>query len=222
MRRMLTAALALVGLLALACLGGDDNEVDLTPLLTPTATATATATPSPTATAAATPAAVATATARATVTPVPAPTAPPRPVPTPAPADLAGSPFSTHDVRLAIEGANYSFWPADVEPFCLEAAVPGLPFWSANLAGSDFGPVYVLWVYPDLEALRADWQVTPGERPELLVEGCELPYGFVWWHENLVMAFQVFLGPDGESGIEGSATGPADFPAVPAFLELAP
>ena len=221
MRHALTAALALIGVLALACLG-DDDDGDAVQLRTPTLTPTASETPSPTATAAATPAPVTTATARATATPVPAPTAPLRPVPTPASADLAGSPFSTHDVRVAVEGANYSFWPADVEPFCLETAVPGLPFWSANLAGSDFGPVYMLWVYPDLEALRADWQVTPGERPELLVEGCELPYGFVWWNENAVMAFQVFLGPDGESGLAGSATGPAEFPAVRAFLELAP
>lgn len=229
MRRALTAGFTLVGLLALACLGGDD-DVDLTLLLTATPTPTPTTVASPTVTATPTPtptpAAIATAgpTATAAATPVPAPT------PTPSPDDLTGLPFSTHDVRLAVEGAGYTFWTADREgfrdllpdPFCRETAVPGLSFWSANKQGSDFGPVYVLWVYPDIEALRADWDATHGERPELLVEGCELPYGFVWWNANAVMAFQAFLGPGGLGGLGSSVDGPADFPAVPAFLGLGP
>jgi hypothetical protein len=228
------AGVLLAGLLAIGCFGGDDDEIDFGPLLTPTPTptltATPTSTPAPTATLTATPAATTTATPTptATATPVatataiasPAPGA--RPAPTPAADDLAGVPFSTHDVRLAVEAAGYSFWRTDVVPFCLETAVPGQAFWSANLAGSDFGPVFVLWIYPDTEAVQADWRVAPRERPELLVEGCELPYGFVWWNENAVMAFQVFVSLGEEYGLEDTERLPTEFPAVQAFLELSP
>ena len=212
-------ALALVGLLALACTGGDDG-VPVLLTRTPTPEATATGTPTATPTAATTP--TATPTPRPTRVPAATATPTPRATPAPSPDDLAGEPFSTHDVRLAVEGANYSFWRTEVTPFCPETAVEGQAFWSANLLGSDFGPVYVLWIYPDAEALQADWLVMPGERPELLVEGCELPFGFVWWNENAVMAFQTFLGPEGQSGLGSTESGPGEWPAVPAFLELTP
>jgi hypothetical protein len=137
--------------------------------------------------------------------------------------DASGVPFSTLDVRLAVEeGRGYSFWLIEErEVPCAGSAVRGHPYWSANLAGSDFGPLFVLWVYPDIEALRKDWDAVPGEAPKPQFD-CEPPSGFVYWNENLIMAFDVWFSLGEAIFLEGHWKSPSDMPAVEAFLELVP
>jgi len=127
------------------------------------ATATATATPqrgvspvpsAPTATGTVTPIP----TVVVTETPEPTASATPTVVAAPEvrPGDASGVPFSTLDVRLAVEeGRGYSFWLVEQrDALCPTSSIPGGSYWSAALLGSDFGPVYTLWVYPDVDALK--------------------------------------------------------------------
>ena len=153
----------------------------------------------------------------------PGPTGEPRAAPTHSGA--VGAPFSASDVAGVVErdGQGYSFWLIDDRaPICPGSAVPGRPHWSANLAGSDFGPVFVLWVYPDVGALQQDWEVVPGEAPRARFDGCDLAHGFVYWNENLVIAFEVWLSLGEDVPLGGNGESPGDHPAVHAFLELAP
>jgi hypothetical protein len=137
--------------------------------------------------------------------------------------DAGGAPFSTVDVRVAVEDErNYSFWLVDERASpCPGSAVPGRPYWSANLAGSDFGPLFFLWVYPDVDALREDWEANPGEAPSPRFD-CELPSGFVYWNENLILVFDVWISLGEPVPLESHWENPGNTPAVGAFLELAP
>ena len=165
-----TAVVLLIAVVALsACSGGDDGVVVVR--------ATSPVAPAPSATA--------TATVTPTVAPSPAPPPLSAPLETSTPVVLTsaptgealaapthsgevGVPLSANDVAQAVEldGRGYSFWVVDDRaPICSGSAVPGRPHWSANLGGSDFGPVFVLWVYRDVDALQQDWEVTPGEPP---------------------------------------------------------
>lgn len=176
--------------------------------------------------AAATPASSPTATATA-VSPRLAPSPTQKPAPADAGAavagDLVGLPFSTADVRAAIEQAGFVFLPVEPrEALCPGSAVPGRPYWTAFSGGTDFGPVFVLWVYPDAEALREDWEAVPGEAPRPRMEDCELPTGFVYWNDNLVLTFAAWLSLGQEFPLESHDESPGDHPAVRAFLELAP
>ena len=228
-------ALAVAGVLAVltvACTGSEPVEVTA-----PAATTEATeVTASPAATAvAATPVSGQTAAgspAATPSTPIPSVTQPPRPTPSPTrvgppeprEGDESGVPFSTVDVRVAVEdGRGYSFWLVEQErpTLCPASAVPGRPYWSSNLLGSDFGPVFVLWVYPDALALEADWDVEPGEVPAPRFD-CDLPSGFVYWNENLILAFDVWLSLGEPLPLHEHWESPSDMPAVEAFLELAP
>jgi hypothetical protein len=143
---------------------------------------------------------------------------------TPMPGDRDGVPFSTLDVRRAVQdGHRFSFWRVDDRtPLCPASAAPGLPYWSANLAGSDFGPVWVLWVYPDVDALQRDWETIPGDAPRSRIEGCELPTGFVYWNKNLIMTFAVWLSLGEELPLERHYDSPGEHPAVRGFLGLMP
>ena len=217
---MRAVLLALAGLLALACFGGDDDgPVPLT--RTPTPTVTVTASPAATATATATPPPpTVTATSTATATPVPAPTAPP------AAGDVAGFPFSTGDVRAAVEGAGVTFKElSDRELPCSGASATGKAYWTAG-AATDFGAAFALWVYPNTEAVRTDWEVTPGERPLSLLDGCDAGSGFVYWNENLVMAFVFWLSAGEELPLGAHSESPAEEfasrRAIEAFLALSP
>ena len=186
----------------LRCGGGDgedggDGE-------TPTA-ATATATPSPaaTATATATPtASPATSTRTPTPTPTATRTAPATATPaaaTPAPIAAEGVPYSLSDLVDALAPGGVVLTDLyDPASACAGAAVEGLPLVASEDATAGRFAVWVLWVYPDTEARQADWQT--GQRAEPLVEGCEPPNGFVYWHENLLLWFIGFYGDDVEPG----------------------
>ena len=219
MRRALTAATVLVGLLAMARFGGDDDEFDLTQLRTPTTTpSVATATPSPTATATSAPTAPST---RPPPVPTATPTAPPPAAP-PAGGDVEGAPFSTADARAAIEGAGVTFIPLENRTaICSSAVAAGQHYWTAR-PRTDFGPAFVLWVYPDVEALQADWAVEPREPPVPLFAGCELPTGFVYWNGNLILTFAFWLSVGAEIPFEDRPESPSDHPTVQAFFELTP
>lgn len=200
-----------------ACSGDDTTATGIEPSATATATA-----PEGVATPEAIPA---TATAE-TSTETPA-TSSPAPTIGPAPSrgeSLAttATPISTLDVRRAVQdGQGFSFWRVDDRtPLCPASAAPGLPYWSVNLAGSDFGPIWVLWVYPNSDALQQDWETMPGEAPRSRLEGCELPTGFVYWNENLVMTFAAWLSLGEELPLERHPESPREPPAGRGFLGL--
>ena len=197
LNRVLLVLLAIGTLGALACSGGDDDAA---------AGAQATpATPAPTSTLEI------------------APTQAPSVGPTDTSRDLTGFPFSTADLRQAIETAGYSFAPlTNIAPICPQTSVPEQAFWSVNLTGGDSGPILVLWVYPNSETLKADWQAEPGQAPQSLLPNCGLPSGFAYWNENLVMVFAAWFSLGIESATIPDEQSPGQHPAVQAFLELSP
>ena len=197
LNRVLLVLLAIGTLGALACSGGDDD-----------AAAGAQATP---------------ATPAPTNTPEIAPTQAPSVGPTDTSRDLTGLPFSTADLRQAIETAGYSFAPlTNIAPICPQTSVPEQAFWSVNLTDGDSGPILVLWVYPNSETLKADWQAEPGQAPQSLLPNCGPPSGFAYWNENLIMLFVAWFSLGIESATSPDEQSPGQHPAVQAFLELSP
>ncbi len=197
LNRVLLVLLAIGTLGALACSGGDDDAA---------AGAQATpATPAPTSTLEI------------------APTQAPSVGPTDTSRDLTGFPFSTADLRQAIETAGSSFAPlTNIAPICPQTSVPEQAFWSVNLTDGDSGPILVLWVYPNSETLKADWRAEPGQAPQSLLPNCGLPSGFAYWNENLVMVFAAWFSLGIESATGPDEQSPGQHPAVQAFLELSP
>lgn len=226
--KALAFAVALLAVCA-SCSGSEPATVEPSTTSIPSATASAAPGAGPTQATAtaplpATPALAASPSATPTATPTPTPTAAATAAdPEARLGDVSGVPFSTVDVRLAVEeGRGYSFWLVEERaPLCPGSSVPGRPYWSANLAGSDFGPVFVLWVYADVDALRLDWEAVPGEAPVPLFD-CELPSGFVYWNENLVFTFDVWLSLGEPLPLAAHPESPSEMPAIDAFLELAP
>ena len=100
--------------------------------------------------------------------------------------------------------------------------MPEQAFWSVNLTDGDSGPILVLWVYPNSETLKADWQAEPGQAPQSLLPNCGLPSGFAYWNENLVMVFAAWFSLGIESATSPDEQSPGQHPAVQAFLELSP
>ena len=197
LNRVLLVLLAIGTLGALACSGGDDD-----------AAAGAQATP---------------ATPAPTSTPEIAPTQAPSVGPTDTSRDLTGFPFSTADLRQAIETAGYSFAPrTNIAPICPQTSVPEQAFWSVNLTDGDSGPILVLWVYPNSETLKADWQAEPEQAPQSLLPNCGLPSGFAYWNENSIMVFAAWFSLGIESATSPDGQSPGQHPAVQAFLELSP
>jgi hypothetical protein len=220
--------------LAAAC-NGDSGDAVPTSVIS---TLTRTPTPNPTiVTATDTPAPTATSTSSATDTPTATPSPPPptstatatpagtaTPQATASPSgdstagDVEGFPFSTADIRATVEARGFSFLLlTDRGALCGGATVEVHSFWSANLAGSDSGPALAVWVYPDRDALEADWSVATGSAPEPRF-GCELPTGFVYWNENLVMALDTWLAAGSEVAIGNES--PSQHPAIEGFLSL--
>ncbi len=208
LNRVLLVLLAIGTLGALACSGGDDDAA---------AGAQATpATPAPTSTLEIAP------TQAPAVLEI-APTQAPSVGPTDTSRDLTGLPFSTADLRQAIETAGSSFAPlTNIAPICPQTSVPEQAFWSVNLTDGDSGPILVLWVYPNSETLKADWRAEPGQAPQSLLSNCGLPSGFAYWNENLVMVFAAWFSLGIESATGPDEQSPGQHPAVQAFLELSP
>ncbi len=197
LNRVLLVLLAIGTLGALACSGGDDDAA--------AGTQATPATPAPTS------------------TPEIAPTQAPSVGPTDTSRDLTGFPFSTADLRQAIETAGYSFAPlTNIAPICPQTSVPEQAFWSVNLTDGDSGPILVLWVYPNSETLKADWQAEPGQAPQSLLSNCGLPSGFAYWNENSIMVFAAWFSLGIESATSPDEQSPGQHPAVQAFLELSP
>ena len=224
MRRAL-AALALAALLA-GCGGGDGGaEGTAAP---PSPPGPAAAAPSPAASAAAVPV--------ATAAPVPSPSptaaaAPPPAAPPPTAATppeagalsgAAGAPYSIDDLAAALAPGRMR--PSDrYEPSCPGAAVAGAPFALDGNGADERFAVWVLWAYPDAAALAAEWSVAPGQAPEPLIEGCEPPNGFVYWHENLLLWFAGFHEAGGSAGAPPLAAAEVrEHAVVRAFLGLTP
>ena len=137
-------------------------------------------------------------------------------IPPPEAGDLEGEPFSTADLRSAVVERDATFEATDGEPPCPQHTVLGQTY-RAVMTDDASGPVVALWVYADSDALQADWDAVPGSAPESLA-GCELPSGFVYWNENLVLALVGWVR-DGEAGPLG-AENPRNHPVVEAFLSL--
>ena len=217
---LLVAVVAAV--VTLRCGSGDDGEdVEVTP------TATATVTPTRTATVTATPSSIppATPTATETLQATPTPTAPPPTTRTPAaaappPVSAEGVPYSLSDLADALAPGGVVLTDLyDPASACAGAAVEGLPFVASEDATEGRFAVWVLWVYPDNEARQADWRT--GQRAEPLVEGCEPPNGFVYWHANLLIWFIGFYGDDVEPASPPlSREEVREHPVLRAFLGL--
>ena len=196
----------------------------------------------PTATATASPQSERTATATATPTPSPEPQQRPRPThrrprrrltaaptaaptraaATPPPVSAEGVPYSLSDLVDALAPGGVVLTDLyDPASACAGAAVEGLPFVASEEAAGGRFAVWVLWVYPDSEARQAEWQT--GQRAEPLVEGCEPPNGFVYWHDNLLLWFIGFYGADVEPGSPPlSREEVREHPVIRAFLGLTP
>ena len=217
---LLVAVVAAV--VTLRCGSGDDGE-DARPAPTATATAAPTRTATVPATPASSPTATPTATAAPTATPTPTPTATRTPAAaTPPPVGAEGVPYSLSDLADALAPGGVVLTDLyDPASACAGAAVEGLPFIASEDATGGRFAVWVLWVYPDGEARQADWRT--GQRAEPLVEGCEPPNGFVYWHANLLIWFIGFYGDDVEPGSPPlSLEEVREHPVLRAFLGLTP
>lgn len=206
--------------------GGGDGEDGGDGETQPTATATAAPSPAATATATATPTATPTTSTR---TPTPTPTATRIPTAaatpaaaTPPPVSAEGVPYSLSDLVDALAPGGVVLTDLyDPASACAGAAVEGLPFVASADATAGRFAVWVLWVYPDTEARQAEWAT--GQRAEPLVEGCEPPNGFVYWHENLLLWFIGFYGDDVEPGSPPlSREEVREHAVIRAFLGLTP
>lgn len=231
--RLATSALVVFAIGLAACsdggnarvvVDGDEGEIEITATGTPSASATGIPEGSPTAEGS--PGATATETPTGTPDPSATPTMTPTAVATPSagsPAgDLSGLPFSTSDVRAAVQGARYTF--NDLEgraPLCADASVVEYPFWAGSTqGGTDYGFVYVLWLYPDEDALEADWAFEDGRLVSRA--GCELPNGFVYFNANAVVAFDTWHSAGADTGPTDDGPSPGEHPAVEAFLGMTP
>lgn len=149
----------------------------------------------------------------------PSPTATPTPQPASTrgriPDDLQGSPYSTADLRTAIEAAGTTFQGLAVDPLCPNTSVPELTFLASD--GNETGPVFSMWVYPDSSALANDWSTGNAVTP--LTDPCTPPTASVYWNRNVVLAYRSEI----EGGIDvGPAASGRNTIPVQAFLNLAP
>ncbi len=221
---LVLVVVVVAAVVTLRCGGGDDGEeAEVTPTATPAPAATRA--PTPAGTPAPTPAATPARTAAPTPQPTPTQTATPTPTTTltptaPPPAGSAeGFPYSLSDLVDALAPGGVALTDLyDPASACAGAAVEGVPFVVGDAEPGRFA-VWVLWVYPDNEAREGDWQT--GQRAEPLVEGCEPPNGFVYWHENLLLWFIGFHGDDVEPGSPArSVEEVREHPVIRAFLGL--
>ena len=131
----------------------------------------------------ATPTAAPTATPASEATSVPTPVATPEATATP---DLepVGSPFTSAQLVSAITDRGLSYSPRGERDGCQGRAAE-----VRRLGGSD-GPPVTLWVYETSDELKADWILPSSGAPRPTIGGCEVDSGWIYWYENLVMAFE--------------------------------
>lgn len=139
------------------------------------------ATPEPIATVVATPVATATPkpTAAVVVTAEPTATAEPTVIPPP-----AGSPFGASQLLDALAGRGVDYELSEVRTGCVGEASGAHRYVSAD------GPDFTLWVYPGGDALKADWVLPSSGAPSPRIAGCEIDGGWVYWNENVLLAFE--------------------------------
>lgn len=221
----------LVAAVALAACGGDDDggvtisgsdgtEIEVTteqtetPSASPTGAETGTTDATGTATSEATPSATETPDATGT----PSATATPSGGGEPEEGDLAGVPYSTGDVRAAVEAAGRTFILDDERaPLCPNTSVAETVFLASDPVEAT-GANWALWVYPDDEVLEDDWEIDDGQL-EPRSDDCELPTGFNYFNANVVMAFVSWEGADGETTFDEERS-PREDAAIEAFLGL--
>ena len=208
-----TLALALAGVVLVGCLGVGSDEPEPTP--TAAATAAAVTTPRPTPSPTSPPGPAATATRPATPTPSPT-----RAAPTDGGAAIDGDPFSLADFEAALPSPGLTR-SDEFEPACPGASAPPVVFTGPDGASDEKHAVWVLWVYANRDAFEADWSVGEDFRVRPLLDGCEPPNGFVYWHENLVLWFAGFYGSEVAPGsLPAAADEVRSHPVVRTFLEL--
>ncbi len=190
-RRAVAAVLMLGAAVTLGCFGDGSNDEE------PTPTATTAARPATTPAPAASP----TGQPSATSTVAPAPT---RAQGTVGGTEIEGDPFSSGDLEAALPSPGMAL-SDEFEPECPGASAPSVVFTGPDGASSEKHAVWVLWVYPGREAFEADWAVGEDFRVRSLLDGCEPPNGFVYWHENLLLWF---------AGYYGSEVAPGTLPAT--------
>ena len=115
-------------------------------------------------------------------TPTPEPTAEPTAA---ASQDGAESfPFSMSQFAAAIAARGLDYEPAGARPGCDGRAAE-----VRHLAGP-YGPPLSVWVYATPEDLKADWVLPSRGAPSPRIAGCEIDGGWIYWSENLVVAFE--------------------------------
>ena len=142
---------------------------------------TATPEPTPTPTPVSPPSSAATPGAIATPTPEPEPTATPEPTAAPLP---TGSPFGASELLTALSAGGVEYELSELRSECLGEAS------GAHRYGSESGPDFTLWVYPGGDALKADWVLPSSGAPSPRIAGCEVDGGWVYWNENVLLAFE--------------------------------
>lgn len=119
-----------------------------------------------------------------TPSPTPEPTRQPTAEPTPSAAPAEGFPFESAEFVAALEARGLDYEPGETRDGC---------DWSASevrqLVGPD-GPPLSLWVYATPEELEADWVTPSSGAPSPRLAGCEVDGGWIYWSENLVVAFE--------------------------------
>lgn len=202
MRRLATTvALGLAVVVFVGCLGVGSDGDEPTPTATATARAVTTPAPTPSPTGPPGPAATAT----RTTTPTPAPTRVPGTIDDSA---VGGDPFSLGDFEEALPPPGLEV-SDEFAPVCPGASAQPVVFTGSDGASSEKHAVWVLWVYADRDAFKAEWSVGEDFRLRPLLDGCEPPNGFVYWHENLVLWFAGFYGSEVAPGSLPATASPA-------------
>lgn len=147
------------------------------PVATPEAPATAQPTAEPTIQPSVT------ATAEPTPTPVPATSTPDVSDPD-QPRTVDAVPLTDADLVAAIVARGLTYTPRDQRLGCTGRAADVRHLDSPN------GPPLTLWVYPTSDDLKADWILPSSGAPSPTIANCEIDGGWLYWSENLVIAFE--------------------------------
>ena len=127
-----------------------------------------------------------------TDTPAPDPTGTPAltKVPTPPPpASSSGSPYSLSSVQSAWSAAGF---PSTVGGTADD--FPGFTISPTDVALDDGSGHFAVFVYEDLDAPKADWNLSAGQRPSPK-PGRTVPDHFsIWWNGNIVVVVRSIDG----------------------------